>query len=136
MIFLFSFSGTSSNVIMFSRDVLTNDLIEMANGADKDSLVYTKHEESIFVAKILQRSRGILKLKLNFGSNQNESNLPHNAKDTIDKNIDFSKEFETNGSYLIQKVFCKQRAKRNMIFADLKAPNVKKASLLVTIDLG
>lgn len=121
---------------MFSRDVLTNDLIEMANGADKDSLVYTKHEESIFVAKILQRSRGILKLKLNFGSNQNESNLPHSAKDTIDKNIDFSKKFETNGSYLIQKVFCKQRAKRNMIFADLKAPNVKKASLLVTIDLG
>ena len=134
--FLFSFNRTQSNVVMFSRDVLANDLIEMANGGDKDSLVYTKHEESIFVAKILQRSRGILKLKLNFDGNQNGSDLPNNAEGTIDKDIDFSKEFETNGSYLIQRVYCKQRTKRSMIFADLKSPNVKKSTLLATIDLG
>ena len=133
---LFSFNRTSSNVVMFSRDVLKNDLIEMANGVDKDSLVYTKHEESVFVAKILQRSRGTLKLKLNFDDNQNEPDLSNRAENIVDKNIDFGKEFETNGTYLIQKVYCKQRTKRNMIFIDLKGPNVKKATLLATIDLG
>ena len=121
---------------MFSRDVLTNDLIKMANGDAKDSLVYTKYEESVFVAKILQRSRGTLKLKLNFDDNQNEPDLSNRAENIVDKNIDFGKEFETNGTYLIQKVYCKQRTKRNMIFIDLKGPNVKKATLLATIDLG
>ena len=92
---------------MFSRDIMTNDLIQMANGADKDSLAYTKHEESVFINKILLRSRGELKLKLDFGTSQNnESDLPVNDENIIDKNTDFAKEFEANGS---QKTHCKQR---------------------------
>ena len=133
---IFRFNRTASDVTMFSRDVMTNDLIQMANGAAKDSLAYTKHEESVFINKILQRSRGVLKLKLDFGGNQNESDLPNSDENIIDKNADFGKEFEANGSYLIQKLYCKQRTKRNVIFADLKASSVEKATLLATFDLG
>ena len=133
----YSFNKTSrKDVIIFSREVLTDDLIEMANGADKDSLVYTKYEESVFINKILERSRGTLKLKLEFGGNQNESDLPDNDENTIDKINDFGKEFSSNGSYLIEKVYCKQRAKRNMIFTDLKSSSIEKATLLATLDLG
>ena len=88
---------------MFSRDIMTSDLIQMANGAAKDSLAYAKHEESVFINKILLRSRGELKLKLDFGGSQNESDLLDNDENIIDKNTDFAKEFEANGSYLMQK---------------------------------
>ena len=125
---------------MFSRDILTNDLIHMANGADKDSLSYTKHEESVYVNKILERSHGTLKLKLDFthDGNQNESYLPDDNDDEndIDKTTDFGKEFASNGSFMIQKVYCKQRTKRSVIFADLKSPDIEKATLLATIDSG
>ena len=124
---------------MFSRDVLTNDLIHMANGADKGSLSYNKHEESVYINKILERSRGTLRLKLDFthDSNQNVSYLPDdNDESIIDKSTDFGKEFSSNGSYMIQKVYCKQRTKRNVVFADLKAKGIEKATLLATIDLG
>lgn len=125
---------------MFSRDILTNDLIHMANGADKDSLSYTKHEESVYVNKILERSHGTLKLKLDFthDSNQNESYLPDDNDDEndIDKTTDFGKQFASNGSFMIQKVYCKQRTKRSVIFADLKSPDIEKATLLATIDSG
>ena len=133
----YSFNRTANSVTMFSRDVIADDLIQMANGAAKDSLAYAKHEESVFINKILLRSRGQLKLKLDFGDSQNnESDLPDNDENIIDKTTDFSKEFEANGSYLMQKTHCKQRVKRNVIFTDLKASTVEKASLLATIDLG
>ena len=122
---------------MFSRDIMTNDLIQMANGAAKDSLGYAKHEESVFINKILLRSRGELKLKLDFGGSQNnESDLPDNDENIINKNTDFAKEFEANGSYLMQKTHCKQRTKRSVIFTNLKVSTVEKATLLATIDLG
>jgi len=119
-------------VIVFSRDVKTRDIIQMAGGAPDDSLGYVKHEESVFVNKILQKSRGKMRIKLDLGDLQDKSDdLPND----VDKKFDFGKEFESNGSYLIQKAYCKQRSKRNVVFFDLKAPTVKKGTLLATIDL-
>ena len=109
----------------------TSDLLQMAGGdvEDSHSIIFIKHEESVFINKLLQRSRGILKIKLDFSDD-------HDNEDdsTEDKTFDFGKEFESNGSYLIQKLYCKQRARRNVVFVDLKAPNVEKATLLATID--
>jgi len=122
----------SRGVIVFSRDVKTRDIIKMAGGAPDDSLVYVKHEKSVFVNKILKKSRGKMRIKFDLGDLQDKSDdLPNN----VDKNFDFGKEFESNGSYLIQKAYCKQRSKRNVVFSDLKAPTVKKGTLLATIDL-
>ena len=125
--------------LCFPRDVLTNDLIHMANKADKDSLSYNKHEESVYINKILERSHGTLRLKLDFAhdSKQNESYLHDDDDESIiNNNTDFGKEFGSNGSYMIQKVYCKQRTKRSVVFADLKSPSVDKTTLLATIDLG
>lgn len=119
---------------MFHRDVTRDDLIQMANEADKDSIAYVKHEESVFVNKILQRSRGTLKLKLDFGGDQDTIDVSSDEENIINKNIDFGKDFGANGSYLIQKAYCKQRTKRTVIFADLQASDVVKATLLAAID--
>lgn len=122
---------------MFSRDVRTNDLIQTAGEDNRDSIAYTKHEESVFIKNVLQKSRGILKIKLDFNDDQNEFDVP-NGDDTtvnVDKDLDFGKELESNGSYLIQKLYCKQRVRRSATFSDLKAPKVEKATLLATIDL-
>ena len=116
---------------MFSRDVRKTDLIEMPVGASSDASGYIKHEESIFVNKILKRSRGKMRIKLDFGDIQNNDD----SSSDLDTNFDFGKEFESNGSYLIEKAYCKRRIRRNTIFSDLKAPNVKKATLMATIDL-
>ena len=96
-----------------------------------DSLDYTKHEESVIVNKILQRSSGQLNIKLNFGVEDESDNL---ASDDVDKDFDFGKEFASNGSYIMEKVYCKQRSKRNVIFANLKGPNVRRSILLATIN--
>lgn len=131
-----SFDRTSGGVTVFSRDVKTNDVIQMAGEADGKSIAYAKHEESVFKNNILQRSRGILKIKLDFSDNDSEFDEPNDDKDAhVDKELDFGKELESNGSYLIQIMYCKQRTRRNAIFSDLKAPSVKKATLLATIDL-
>ena len=129
---MFSFNTTSGDVIVFSRDVKASDLIQMAGGAPGDSSGYAKHEESVFVNKILQKSHGKMKIKLEFGDLEDDDDSPN---DDIDKNFDFGKEFESNGSYLIEKAFCKQRTRRNAIFSDLQASNVKKDTLLAAIDL-
>ena len=134
MLLLCSFDRTSGGVTMFSRDVKTNDLIQMAGGdvEDSHSIIFIKHEESVFISKILQRSRGLLKLKLDF--NDDQSDFDNEDDSTVNKTFDFGKDFESNGSYLIQKLYCKQRARRNVVFADLKALNVEKATLLAKID--
>ena len=119
---------------IFSRDVRTNDLIQMAGEAERDSIAYIQHEESVFSNKILQKSRGILKIKLDFSDHQNEFD-DDDTTANVNKNLDFGKELESNGSYLIQKVYCKQRAKRDITFPDLQESNVEKSTLLATIDL-
>ena len=130
---LFSFNTTSGDVIVFSRDIKASDLIHMAGGAPGDSSGYVKHEESVFVNKILQKSHGKMKIKLEFGDRNDDDD--DSSNDDMDKSFDFGKEFESNGSYFIEQAFCKQRTKRNTIFADLRAPSVKKDTLLAAIDL-
>ena len=139
---MFSFNKTSGDVIVFSRDVKASDLIQMAGGAPGDSSGYTKHEESVFVNKILQKSHGEMKIKLEFGDpiddDDNDSSNDDDddsSNDDMDKSFDFGKEFESNGSYFIEQVFCKQRARRSTIFSDSQAPTVKRDILLAEIDL-
>ena len=115
---------------MFSRDIEAKDLILMAGGASGDSSGYVKHEESIFVDKILQKSEGKMKIKLDFGDLHNDD--PPNGD--VDKSFDFAKEFESNGTYLMQKVSCKRRARRSAIFPHLNTPSITKATLLATVD--
>ena len=131
--FLFSFDRTSGGVTIFSRDVGSNDLIQMAGGSPGDPLRYIKHEESVFVDKILKKSRGKMEIKLDFGDLQGESD--DSPDDDVDRKFDFGKEFESNGSYLIQQTYCRRRTKRSATFPDLKASSVKKDALLAVIDL-
>ena len=88
---------------MFSRDIGAKDLIQMASEDSADSSGYTKHEESVFVDKILQRSEGVMKIKLDFGDLPDDDS----PSDEVDRSFDFAQEFESNGTYLIQKVSCK-----------------------------
>ena len=122
----------------FSRDVRTNDLIQLAGEAERDSIVYIKHEESVFLNNILQKSRGILKIKLDFSDHENEFDVPNNDDATahVNKRLDFGKELESNGSYLIQKAYCKQKARRDITFPDLQESSIEKSTLLATIDLS
>ena len=130
----FSFDKTSEDELVFSRDVRNGDLIQMAGGESltSDSLDYNKHEESVIVNKVLQKSRGKLKMKLDFGEHESDDL----SSDDVDKDFDFGKEFASNGTYVLEKDYCKQRSKRNIMFADLKAPNIKRSTLLATIDLS
>ena len=115
---------------MFSRDIGTKDLIQMADGDSGDSSGYVQHEKSVFVDKILQRSEGMMKIKLDFGDLQDDDS----SNDDVDKSFDFGKEFESNGTYLIQKAYCMQRTRRSATFPDLNTPSINKATLLATID--
>ena len=127
---MFSFDRTSGGVIEFSRDIGSKDLIQMAGGEPGESSGYIKHEDSVFVDKILQKSEGQMKIKLDFGDLQDDES----PNDDADKSFDFGKEFESNGTYLIQKAYCKQRSRRSAIFPDLNTPSINKATLLATID--
>ena len=106
--------------------------MEVSGGTPKDSLIYAKTEKSIFINNILYRSSGTLKTRVDFGADQNSEA----ASDTFSPNFDFSDEFQANGSYILEKIYCKQRAKRNLIFVDLASSNVQKGSLEATIDSG
>ena len=133
---MFSFNKTSGDVIIFSRDVKASDLIQMAGGAPGDSSGYAKHEESVFVNKILQKSHGKMKIKLDFDDREDDDDDDDDSSnDDVDKSFDFGKEFESNGSYFIEQAFCKQRTRRSAIFSDLQALSVKKDTLLAAIDL-
>lgn len=126
------FDKTSKGVTKFSRDVEAHDLIQMPyDETSGNSLGYSKHEESVFVKKRLHKSRGKMSIKLDFGDLEDDDD----SNNDIDKDFDFGKEFQSNGSYLIQKAYCKRRTRRNVIFSDLEASSVNKATLLATIDL-
>ena len=117
-------------MISFTRIIKTNDLIEVTGGAPKDSLNYAKTEKSTFINKILYRSQGKLRTKVDFGHEQNSEP----AGDTFNPNFDFGDEFQANGSYILERVYCKQRNKRSLVFVDLASTNVQKGSLKATID--
>ena len=131
-IFCHSFAKTSSNVVSFTRTFKTDDLIEVTGSAPKDSLSYAKTEKSTFINKILYRSRGTLRTRVGFRHDQNSEP----TSDTFNPNFDLSDEFQANGSYTLERAYCKQRNKRSLIFVDLAAPAVQKGSLKATIDLG
>ena len=117
-------------MISFTRIIKTNDLIEVTGGAPKDSLNYAKTEKSTFINKILYRSQGKLRTKVDFGHEQNSEP----GSDTFNPNFDFGDEFQANGSYILERVYCKQRNKRSLVFVDLASTNVQKGSLKATID--
>lgn len=127
-----SYAKTSNKVVSFTRNFEAGDLIEVTGGMPKDSLVYTKTEKSIFVNKILYKSRGTLRIRVLFGNDQNSEP----ASDTFNPQFDFSDEFQANGTYVLEKAYCKQRSKRNLVFADLEFANIQKGSLKAVISLG
>ena len=133
-----SFSRTSNGVTEFTREVRTDDLIQMASEIPDDSIVYNKREESVFIGTILQKSRGMLRIRVDLGhSNGEEQELPVNDDtSTFDQSFDFGKEFEANGTYLIEKIYCKHQTRRNVIFEDLAASDVEKEGLLAVINLS
>jgi len=104
----------------------------MAGSPPDSSLVLSKHEVSVFVNKILKMSRGIMRVRIDFG----KANLSM-ANDTFsDSVMSFGREFQSNGTYLIEKAYCKRKSKRNLIFEDLAASNVEKGDLLAIIDFS
>ena len=118
----------------FMRKFKSNDLIRMSGEVPIDVMVYNKVEESMFVGLLLQGSRGSVKAKLDFGDDETSGKVVDDA--TYDKTIDFSKEFQSSGTYSIEKAYCQQRSKRDAIFPDLTAPHIQKGTLLAVIDLG
>ena len=71
----------------------------------------------------------MLRVKVDFGN-------PEPASDTFNPNLDFSDEFQANGTYVLERVYCKQRNKRSLVFGDLASPNVQKGFLAAYIDLS
>lgn len=128
-----SFNETSNDVIMFTRKVMTEDLIKMASALPSNSIYFNKHEESIFDYKVLRLSRGELRVKVDFG--ETDTPAPNITSDTLyNSMIDFGKQFQSNGTYSIKKAYCKQRMRRSITFADLAASSVKRGDILATID--
>ena len=119
---------------MFTRSVASSDLIDISGGAPKDSLDYMKLEKSTFVDKVLYKSSGVLKARVEFGHELNRKSS--SSSKTFNPNIDFGEEFQANGTYAITKIYCKQRSKRSFSFADLSKPNIHKGSIRAVIDLG
>lgn len=110
--------------------------MDIVGGASKDSLNYNKTEKSVFINNILYKSQGMLKArlgsKLGFGDGQTSKSL----NDTSNLNFNFGKGFEANGSYILERIYCKQKSKRSLIFADLASTNIQKGSIKATIDLS
>ena len=126
------FSKTSSNVISFTRTINTSDLIDVTGGASKDLLNYTKTEKSTFINKILYISHGMLKARVELGHHYNSTS----SGDTNNTNFEFGKEFEANGTYELERVYCKRKSKRSLVFVNLDASNIQKGSLTGIIDIG
>ena len=81
----------------------------------------------------MYKSRGTLKSRIEFGREQNYK--PSSNK--FNPQFDFGKEFEANGTYVLERVYCKQRNKRSLIFTDLASShNIQKGSIKAVINLG
>ena len=74
----------------------------------------------------------MLKARVELGHNHNSTS----SNDTDNINFDFGKEFGANGTYKLERVYCKRKSKRSLVFADLDSSNIQKGSLKGIIDLG
>ena len=74
----------------------------------------------------------MLESRIEFGHDQNSEP----SSNTFNPKFDFGKEFEANGTYVLERIHCKQRSKRSLLFADLASSNIQKGSLKAIIDLG
>ena len=125
----YSYAKTSNKVVSFTRHFKEDDLFEVTGDmSTKDLVVYTKTEKSTFINKILYKSRGTLRTKVFFESDQNS--------ETFNPEFDFSDRFQANGTYTLEKVYCKQRRKRSFAFANLASSKFQKGSLKATINSG
>ena len=129
LLFCYSYVKTSTKVVSFIRSFNEVDLLELPGGAPKNSLGYAKTEKSTFINNILYKSHGMLRMKVLFRNSESPS-------DTIDSKFDFSNEFQANGTYVLEKVYCKRRSKRNLAFANLAQSNIQKGSIKATTNLG
>ena len=80
----------------------------------------------------MYRSWGVLRTRIDFGSQNN----PEPASNAFNPNIDFGDEFQANGTYTLERAYCRKRNKRSLAFVDLASVNVQKGSLKATIDSG
>ena len=131
--FVFRYWKTSSRVVSFTRSIKSKDLIEVSGNVPDNSLDYAKQETSTFVNRILYSSHGTLRARVDFGHNKS-TETP--ASDTFNPNFHFDKEFEANGTYVLTRRYCKQRQKRNFIFADLTSHTIQKGTIKATINVG
>ena len=130
-----SFLKNTDDITHFTRKVTTSDLIKMSNGMPQDAIAYIKTEESMFTGLILQRSNGSVEIRMDFGVDD-ELVEDVSEDDSHDKTISFSEEFQSRGTYSIEKAYCQQRSKRDAVFADLTASDLEKGSLLALINTG
>jgi len=124
-----------SGDLKFTREVRTDDLIKMANDAPQNALVFDKVEESTFAGTILKESHGTMRIRIDFGSDHKGKNHSGNS-DTFNKNIDFSNQFQSNGTYSIKKISCQRRSKRDAVFSDLTTSHIEQGSILAVINTG
>jgi len=80
----------------------------MVSEVPDDSIIYTKQEESVFLDKTLQKSRGIVRVKIDFDHHASKVDDKQES-DTYNPNFGFDEEFESNGTYLIEKMYCKKQ---------------------------
>ena len=62
---------------------------------------YVKYEESVFVKNVLQKSQGVIRIKLDFGAISGNGAADTPQDDNTENYSDISKEFETNGTFTI-----------------------------------
>ena len=120
-------------MVSFTRSITTKDLIEISGDVPDNSLNYMKQEKSTFVNKVLYSSRGFLTARVDYGKKK-DSEPP--ASDTFDSNFQFDKEIETNGTYMLTRKYCKQRQRRNFIFADLTSFDIQKDTIKAMMNMG
>ena len=123
---------TSNNVTSFIRTFNTSDLIDIVGGAPMNFINYSKVEKTTFINNHLSTSHGTLHAKLEFGHNKSSTS----PNDTFSSSFDFGRAFEVNGAYVLEKVYCKHRNKRSVIFTDLTSSNIQKGSLKAIVDLS
>lgn len=126
---LYRYAKTSDKVVSFTRHFKQNDLLEVTGGISTEDLtVYTKTEKSTFIDKVLYKSHGTLKTKVFFKNDQ--------KSETFNQEFDFSNKFQANGTYSLERIYCKQRSKRNFVFADLSSTESQKGSFKATVNSG
>ena len=130
------YSKTSDRVVSFTRTIKSKDLIDISGGAPDNSLDYTKYEKSTLVNKILYNSHGILKIRVDYGHHKSSTSDEPPASKNFNPDFHFDKEIEVNGTYVLKRRYCKQRQRRNFIFADLKSKNIHKGTLKAIMDEG